>query len=207
MSTNTIIALVVAALVILGGGYYVMSGGYSMSTDETARVGDMDGDGKPDTDVSDTDAPQGKAVTGAFTGSFFDLAARGGNYKCDVESAGTNNDTTGTVYVSGADLRGDFTIVTSGKTIESHMLKKDDMIYVWSSLMPQGVSMKATAMMGQGSAATQGQGVSGTQSYGWNCAATGTDASMFVVPGGIKFTDVSAMMPGASAGASAGTAR
>jgi hypothetical protein len=199
MSTQTIIALVIAAVVVVGGGYFVMNSGGYVLKDDTAASGTMlAGSDKSDNGMvgGDAAAPLQKATTGAFTGSFFDLATRGGNYKCMVESNGTAVGTTGTVYVSGTDLRGDFNSLVNGKAVESHMLKKADQIYVWSSLMPQGVTMKAVAMEGQGGAATQGSGVTGTQSYAWNCAATGTDASMFALPGGIKFMDVSAMMGG-----------
>lgn len=202
MSTNTIIAIIVAAVIVLGGGYYFMSSGSYRMADTTERVGDMDGDGLPDTDQTDTPTnPKMAPSAAAFTGSFFDLATRGGNYTCDVGSAGAANDTTGTVYVSGTNLRGDFTTVAGGKTTTSHMLKLADTMYVWSSAMPQGIMMKATAMMGQsGATAAQGSGVSGTQSYGWNCSATGADASKFAKPTGIDFIDTAALMGGSMPG-------
>ena len=195
MSTNTIIGIVIAAVIVIGGGYLVLSGGYSMSPTEQARVGDQNGDGKPDTDVSDT-GTQPKMATGAFTGSWAALASRGGNYKCDINHGGTKDATTGTVYISGTSMRGDFNSSTSAGTVASHMLKLGDTIYVWSSAYSQGFMMKATAMTGNGATATKGQGVSADQSYDWNCAATGTEASMFAKPTGIDFIDTAAMMQG-----------
>lgn len=183
---NWIIGAVIALVVVVGGGYYVMNSG-SLSMTEESTVTEV----QPTKDVA-----MPKATTGAFTGSFFDLATRGGNYKCDVQSAGTANETLGTVYVSGTNIRGDFTSLAAGKTVESHMIKSGDMMYVWGGGMPQGIMMKATTMQGEGGSATQGTGVSGTQSYGWNCATTGADASKFVKPSNIEFMDMSAMMGG-----------
>ena len=188
MSTNTIIGLVVGVVIVVAGGYFLAtSGGYSME----------------DSDVTENEvAVTQDATTVAFTGSFFDLATRGGNYKCEVNSTGAAAGTEGIVYVSGADLRGDFTSVSNGTTVESHMLKKGDTMYMWGGGMPQGITMKVTAMEAQGSPATQGSGVSGTQAYGWDCDVTGANASMFVKPSDVEFMDVGAMMHG---GAGTGT--
>ena len=177
MNTTQIVAIVLAAVIIIGGGAY-----FAMQPGSASPMGE----------------PQGKlsAEQGGYTGSFFDLATRGGNYKCEVATSGTNNVSSGTVYVSGTDLRGDFDTTANGATIKSHMLKKGDDIYVWSDAMAQGVQMKATAAMQGGNTEASGQGVDGNQSYDWNCSATGVEASTFVVPASVKFMDIGAMMEG-----------
>lgn len=193
---NWIIGLVIAVLVVVGGGYYLMSGGsYSMGEKQVVgEAGDMM-EQEADAVAGDKSTPKLAEGAAKFSGSFFDLATRGGNYACDISSTGTNNDTTGTVFVSGTNVRGDFTSATGGTTVVSHMLKLGDTVYVWGGGMEQGIMMKATAMEGQGSASTQGQGVSGTQDYSWNCRAVGTDASKFTKPN-IQFMDLEAMMQG-----------
>jgi hypothetical protein len=195
-----IISAVIALVVVVGGGLYFMSSG-SLSMEEgkvnvLAPELNEDVTSSEDSKVLDKATPKLAEKASAFTGSFFDLATRGGKYRCEVTSTGASAGTLGTVYVSGTDLRGDFTTVSAGKTIESHMLKKGDTVYVWGAGMPQGVMMQASVMQGQGSTATQGQGVSGTQEYGWNCVATGGDTSLFVKPSNIEFMDVGAMMQG-----------
>lgn len=178
MNTTQIIGIVIAAVVVLGGGYYVMTSPASTTGEEQGKL---------------------SADNAAFSGSFFDLAARGGNYKCDISSTGTDNSTTGTSYIDGGNLRGDFVTVIGGKSTETHMLKVGDDIYMWSDAMPQGIKMKAAAAATQGTNPTldsQVSGMSGTQSYGWNCSAVGSDASRFEVPTDITFTDMEAMMQG-----------
>lgn len=195
-----ILGAVLAVAMVMGGGYVLMSGGYSM---EDSKVNVVAPELNDDVDTGDMVAKEMDKATPkliekavGFTGSFFDLAARGGTYRCEVQSSGTNNSTTGVVHVAGTDIRGDFASLVSGKSVESHMLKKGDMMYVWGGGMEQGVMMKATAMQGQGSTATQGQGVSGTQDYGWNCISESVDASKFVKPSSIDFMDIDAMMQG-----------
>ena len=211
-----IIIAIIAAVVVVGGGayYYMGSGGYSMD-DATIATGDVTGDGVDDvaakktkpneinsysfgstnsgTDVSGTG---GKAAP--FTGSWNDLAKRGGNYMCTINSAGVGGVTSGTVYVSGTDLRGEFVSKTAAGQVTSNMLKKGDMMYVWSSAYPQGFMMKAEASSAStGGTATQGQGVDQGQSYDWNCTATAADASKFVKPSNIQFMDLEALKSGA----------
>lgn len=198
--SNYIVAGIVALLVVIGGGYYVMSSG-SMTmkdTGDSMAGGTMPaGSEAPDNGMVGGDAIAPKAAAGAFTGSWNDLVKRGGNYVCEVNHSSKLDATTGKVYVSGTDVRGDFVSMVNGASVESHMLKKADTMYVWSSAMPQGMMMSATMMEGQGSAgATEGAGQQAGQSYDWNCSATGADAAMFVVPKDVQFMDMSKMMQG-----------
>ena len=179
MSTNHIIGVVVVALIVIGGGYYLMSGGYSVG-DSMMAGGDA----------------QGKMASGAFSGSWKELATRGGNYACDINQTAQNTNTTGTVYVMGNKLRGEFITKSTNGTDTSYMLKDADTIYIWSSAMPQGISMKASAMEGSGSAPTQGEVENQNLEYDWNCRATGSDAAMFMKPTDIEFVDMELMMTG-----------
>lgn len=187
------------AVVVVGGGYYVMSSGsLSMEGGVNVATGDVTGDGVDDVMVSDKATPKLMEKAAAFTGSFFDLATRGGNYTCTISSSGTNNSTTGTVYVSGANVRGEFTTTASGRTVDSNMLKLADKVYVWGAGMPQGIIMDATMTDTSGeSPAMSGSGKEMQQEYGWDCVATGADASKFVKPSNIEFMDLGALMQGA----------
>lgn len=175
---NWIIGIVIAA-VVLGGGYYLMNAG-------SLSIGDKSGD-----------LMEKGAV---FTGSWNDLVTRGGNYACEINTVGTAEATAGMVYVSGTNVRGDFTSVVSGKSVTSSMLKMGDTFYVWGGGMEQGIMMPASAMTGSSAQGTnQGSGIQADHSYDWNCSTKGADASKFVKPAGIEFMDMSAMMHGAGA--------
>ena len=198
---NWIIGLVIAAVVVVGGGYVLMSGGYSMEEGGvTVATGDVTGDGAEDTAAAkemDKSTPKLMEKV-SFTGSWMDLVKRGGTYVCEVDHSSAVDVSSGMVYVSGTDVRGDFTSKTAAGTVTSSMLKKGDMVYVWGGGMPQGVKMQATMMEGSAGASTgtSGQVVDAKQEYGWNCTPTTPDASKFALPKGIEFMDVSAMMQG-----------
>jgi hypothetical protein len=187
MNTTQIVGVVIAAVVIIGGGYYVMNGGYTIG----------------DSMMGSTTEEQasGKMATGAFTGSWKELATRGGNYVCDINQSAENTKTTGTVYVMGNKLRGEFITKSTNGTDTSYMLKDADTIYIWSSAMPQGISMKASAMEGSGTGSTQGQVENQNLSYDWNCRATGSDAALFMKPADVEFVDMELMMQGGMKGA------
>jgi len=220
---NWIIGLVVAAVVVVGGGYVLMSGGYSMEDGGvTVATGDVTGDGSDDAAEQEADAVAdkktkpsdissysfGASQTGTmggtggkaapFTGSWMDLVKRGGTYVCEVDHSSAVDISSGSVYVSGTDVRGDFTSKTASGVVESSMLKKGDTVYVWGGGMPQGVKMQATMMESSTGAptGTSGQAVDMKQEYGWNCTATTPDASKFTLPKGIEFMDLAQMMQG-----------
>jgi hypothetical protein len=198
-----IIGLVLAVVLVVGGGYYSMSGGYTMSEDvPTIAVGEPSPEGDTVAKEYDKATPKLAEKAAAFTGSFFDLATRGGTYTCTISSSGTNNSSTGTVYVSGTNVRGDFISTTAGKTVDSSMLKLDDKVYVWGGGMTQGIVMDAAlTATGSDAPAMSGSGSEMKQEYGWDCTATGADASKFVKPSNIEFMDLGAMMGGATGGA------
>jgi hypothetical protein len=191
--TNWIIGLVIAAVVVLGGGYLLMSGGYSMTdTKVNATSPEFTDPGE-----QEADAVAGKSTGGSFTGSWTDLVKRGGTYVCEVDHSSAADGTSGSVYVSGSDVRGDFTSTVAGKSVASHMLKKGDTVYVWGGGMEGGLMMQSAMMQGGGgSAPTTGDVVDTNQSYGWNCTHTTPDASKFVKPAGVEFMDLSSMMQG-----------
>lgn len=188
--TNWISGLVLAAVVVVGGGYYVMNSG-SLSVTQTEDVAEQEADA-----VADKVTPKLAESALSFSGSWNDLAKRGGNYVCEVNHSSKLDISSGTVYVSGTSVRGEFVSQTSVGAVASHMLKVDNKVYVWGGGMEQGIMMQASAMEGQGSTQTSGQGVRANQKYDWACRATGTDASKFVVPTNIEFVDLSAMMQG-----------
>lgn len=180
-----ILGVVIAAVVVVGGGYYAMHGGYTMSNEPTQKQAE-----------AQNEAAQ-KLASGAFTGSWNDLVQRGGNYTCEITQDSAVASTGGTVYVSGTDVRGEFSSVTPAGTVQSFMLKKADMMYVWGGGMPQGIIMKVDAQPAQAATTgTSGEGVDQNQSYSWNCSATGVNAASFELPPDVKFMDMAQMMQG-----------
>jgi hypothetical protein len=131
----------------------------------------------------------GESSEGMFSGSLADLVGRGGNWQCTFNVENEVSKSSGTVYVSGMMLRGDFESVVPqlNQTIDSHMIQKDGSVYVWTSLAPQGFKSAATIGTPDGTTAFRDQGVDINQTYNYNCTPWAVDASQFELPEGITF--------------------
>lgn len=152
-------------------------------------------------------AIQGEAQTQASSGSIASLVARGGSWKCSVTHTSDKDSTSGTVYVSGSKVRGDFeSTVASAGAVQSHMISDGVDVYVWSNQMPSGMKMKAVASSDGGTQTTGGQSDYYNQNYDYNCEPWTVDQSQFTLPSDITFNDMSAMLQGmqGAAGAEAG---
>ncbi len=130
------------------------------------------------------------AAPGKFTGSFAQLAMRGGDWKCTVDASSDKSVSSGVTYISGGKMRADFTSAVSGfGNAESHVISDGTNVYTWSSLMPQGIKTKVTAQ-GQGGTQTSGSGSNQNQSYTYDCQPWSADTSLFAVPTNITFKEV-----------------
>ncbi len=180
MYMNTkIIGLIAIAAVVAIGGFFLLSGSKDEPSEEMAT-----------NTLQDTAEEEGTD----FTGSLFDLARRGGDWKCtiDVRADMSSSATavSGVVYVSGNNVRADFTTtVPSVGEMTSYMIADDTSVYSWSSMTPQGVKV-ARDMAEESSSSPEdmsGGGVSADQSYGYNCMPTTVDAALFVPPTDVSF--------------------
>lgn len=133
--------------------------------------------------------------------SLRDLAAASSPQKCDVTQTVENSESTGTVYIANGKIRGDFTSVSSGQTVQSHFVSDGEYSYTWSDSMTMGFKAKiaqGTAVENSGS-----QGVNMDQAGNYSCSAWSPDSSVFEVPAGIQFRDAASM--GGAYGSGSGT--
>lgn len=174
-----IVILVVAVLAIGGGAYYA-----SKSKGGEAKV-------EADADV-------------AATSSLRALMAQGGNLSCTFTYAQGGVSSSGTVYVAGERMRGDFTAtVPNAGAIASHMIKDGEYAYVWSDALPgQGMKMKVTAEQGAALDARAQGSVDFDAPGSYSCERWREDSSKFALPSGVSFVDFTDAA-GASAAAAA----
>lgn len=119
--------------------------------------------------------------------SMKDLVARGGSWKCTFSMTGDTADSSGTVYIAGGKMRGDFTSVVkqANMTVESHMVSDGTYAYTWTNAIPQGFKVAIDQ-----TTTTSSDGFDYNSELDYNCAAWPTDENMFVVPADITFTTV-----------------
>lgn len=131
----------------------------------------------------------GGNTEGAITGSLSDLLSRGGDWQCTFSVKNEVSESSGTVYVSGQTLRGDFisAVPQLNQDIDSHMIQKDGSVYVWTSLSPQGFKSAATIGTPDGTTAFSQQGIDINQQYAYNCTPWTVDPAQFELPEGITF--------------------
>jgi hypothetical protein len=173
------IGLAVAAVVVVGG-YFAFSNSKAQLSDSNVENGEK-------TEQQENGM---MAEEGSFTGSMFDLAKRGGDFKCTIAHGSDIAVSSGTVYISGEKIRGDFQSNVQGMSIDSHMIALPDALYVWSSVAPTGVKLPRSNVEGGGDASMGGQYSDYQQSYTYDCESWGADASMFSVPSSVTFTEI-----------------
>jgi hypothetical protein len=168
-----VLMAVVGVAVVGAGAWYLLQGG----TEKVSVTGQTDGH-----------------VTGETeTGTWNDLLGMATPMECSTGMKTDGVENVGTVFVSGGNMRGDFSSTVNGKTVDSHIIAKADGIYTWSSGMPQGVKMPRPT-------ATAPAPANSTQSFdpntelNYSCKAWVADNSKFTPPTDITFMDVAAMM-------------
>lgn len=128
-------------------------------------------------------------------GSFKDLIAMGRPLKCESNFTSEGNTSTGTMYVAGGKMRGDFSSQIAGKETQMHMLVKDQTSYTW--IEGTGATMGFKMAITQNSPAQSGKtakSVNVDQQVSYNCQSWAEDDNQFVVPSGVTFQDQSQMM-------------
>lgn len=173
--SNKVIAGILVGLVVVVGGYLVFRSNGAKENGEVA--GDT------------TQQPAGKKM------AFSDFVKQGGAYKCEVKQYLSDFENTGTVYINGENISGNYNTVAEGRKIDTSFIMRDGYSYTWSSMAPNmgfKVKVDTTNAGADGDATTQG-------TYSWNAKQIGdyncepwiVDQSKFELPKGVTFTDFS----------------
>lgn len=113
---------------------------------------------------------------------------------CDYEHQDRDGAQQGTIYFSRGKMRGDFRVRAQGMgSFESHMIRDDRWQYTWGGPMGdrQGVKMSVDAM---GAAGKKNKGFDADQEMEMDCREWREDASMFMPPSNVSFSDASDAM-------------
>ena len=121
-------------------------------------------------------------------GSIKNLLAAGKNQTCTIKYPVGEQMGEGTVYVSGKNLRGDFTMTSEEKTFNSHMIQDETYMYSWSSLSSQGAKMKI-AELEKVQASPTTESVDLDQEVDINCSPWSFDSSKFTPPADVNFVE------------------
>jgi hypothetical protein len=170
MSKTLISVLII--LVVLVGGYFIISA--NKGGNDTTMLNTESGENEQTT------------VTDGKKMAFSEFVKQGGSYKCDVKQAMSDFENSGTVYIDGANVRGDFSTIAEGRTMETSFISKGGYSYMWSSAMNSGFKTKIQTETG----------ASGTYSWDadqigdYNCESWAAEESKFSVPANITFKEM-----------------
>jgi len=106
-----VIIVVIAIAAALGGGIYYTTKHSAAKKQPTPT---------PEASVSPSASPEARKT-------LKDLLSLAGNVTCTVSQSAGGNVSSGTVYISGSNMRGDFTTKASTTSaVQSHIIRKQD---------------------------------------------------------------------------------
>lgn len=121
---NKQLLIAAAVLLLLGGGLYMYKAQNSSNQESMMSGGSKN------------------ASNESIQGTLKDLAAKGVPMQCAFSNTAETGESSGTVYISGDNMRGDFSVKQpDGTMITSHMIRVDNSTYTWSSNQKQGMKM------------------------------------------------------------------
>ncbi len=148
-------------------------------------------------------APAQMAGTNTPAGmpSLSTLVAAGSPVTCTFSTTTANGASQGTMYIANGMVAGDFTTNTpQGGTVDSHVLVRDSISYLWTSLSATGFKSTVTATSSGSSSGHLSVGYSTPMDYA--CQVWTVDSNKFMLPTNITFiTTSSYTAPSQGAGA------
>lgn len=173
--TKTILTIIIGVAVI-GGGYFLIKSNMNKVKDTSSEKAGVV-----------QEQPTGKKM------AFSQFVKQGGAYKCEVKQSLSDMENSGTVYINGGNISGEYSTIAEGKNIQTSFMMKDGYSYTWSSSFPtMGFKVKIpTEAEVNTNANTQGTYSWNADQIGdYNCESWTVDQSKFTIPTNIKFTAV-----------------
>lgn len=170
---NTLLAITIGAVVLVGGGYLAYT---NFSNPD------------PNGDVATV---ENQPMEEDASGTFASFIARGQNLECTFEQNDGTNVSSGTVYLANGakQIRGNFTMHQNGAgPTEAHVIRDGGYNYLWGSMFPQGIKSAVTAEEQGKLFSTKSGGIDEDTSF--NCKPWKVDKSLFSRPGNIEFNEL-----------------
>lgn len=197
-----LLVLVVALLAVGGGIYYSSQRQLALppapvtSNESAVGVDSFTTAPATSTATSTPSATSSVVAAPAGTGNLRSLFALNQNLKCTYTST-VGAASSGTVYLAGDMLRGDFSLKGAAVS-EAHLLRRGDDVYVWTG--NQGAKMPVSNILKE-STGTNQTGVDLNQQVKYSCESWAKDDARFALPATVNFLDLAALMPSVPVGA------
>lgn len=157
------ILVAVGAVLLLGGIYFFMTSKNKGAMDESAGM-----------------------MGGSTT--LMELMAKGISQKCTYKDVTDEYEASGTTYISGGKVRGDFTTTVGDQTQTGHTIYDDKISYVWMDGQQNGYIINSESTPSDEGEEVQTQkGIDLNKSIDYRCDSWNSDDSMFVPPTDVEF--------------------
>ena len=195
---NSIYIIVIIALVVLVGLFLFNP----FKKDSKQPTRDRDRVSQNTGSVEDKIENANEDGSEILSGSVLDLLKLGKTLKCTYTAGEEGSVTTGTSYISGKRMRGDFDITSENDSkIVSHMVSDGEWMYSWSDNMDKGMKMKYEEVVAEDTDATDTTTDETNENLDalknqvdYKCSNWIVDTSLFEVPSDIEFVDYSQML-------------
>lgn len=179
---NTLIFVAIALLVLLGIVIFFLTRGSSSNTSSPTQTME------PTTIESNTPASGMQSLRSLLGFSTSQMC------KFSDDETGSS----GNIYVSSGKMRGDFATVVNGQATSSHMYSDGQTMYIWVEGADIGYKNSLSAMESITPIPETGPASQATfdidQQIDYQCQDWSVDESMFQLPSGVEFRDLSLMM-------------
>ena len=107
---------------------------------------------------------------------------------CSVKTTSLSMKRSGTVYVAGGELRGDFLSSVNGVLVNASMIDDGTHLYAWTSGATKGLELLA-ASSASGNAIANAGGIDLAAQVSYACNAWAEDSNVFVPPTSVTFSN------------------
>lgn len=122
----------------------------------------------------------------------------GANKNVTCKTTAKDQSGSGTIFVAGSKMRGDFSSQVEGKSMMTHMIQDDEFAYMWSDEDSRGTKFKIDVNQPEPSlpagSSVNSKAENLDDEVDMNCSSWIPDGSKFKPPGEVQFTDLSKMM-------------
>lgn len=169
MDRRILVGIAVIALIGTGGAYAAFNRSKSQTPPETQQ-----------------NSPVPAAATN--TPKTLKELMSAGSQKCDFKDSESGANIEGTVFAGNNKVRGDFSTTIDGQKTTGHMIVDEKTMYTWVDNPKVGFKASVDANQAQTSANQQ---FDPNKKLDFRCSNWSIDASVFVLPADIKFSEIS----------------
>lgn len=178
---------IILSILVLGGlSFVIFSGSGKNSLEENEKSDNVSAETLAEENSDKTIAKSFNEKT-----TLEKLIEKGGDYQCEFSQKTEISDSTGVVYISDKNIRGDFSSSVSVEglgdlgSIDTHMISDGESIYTWSSFSEEGTK---SAIVKDGQKDTENVPLDKELDY--RCVSWKSDESKFSIPTNITFKNI-----------------